>query len=355
MDACLQNHSAQFCSEDRRPGIVAENVAMGILAMAAVALRFYARIESGVGLWWDDWITLIGLPYSLAINVLSGEFVRAGQGVHLATLPNENLPEYFKQLYLQLAVYAPGLVFFKIALLLFYVRVFPHDRRLRFMTWMLSAAIGIWLIIIECIALFQCSPVHKFWDQDISGKCISQEALFLGQSIPTVIFDLIILGLAVPLVWGIKLPRSSRAALIGIFMMGGLVTVISIVRLHYALQPVKDDITWNLVDLGLWSDSESPVGLVSVCLPTYGKLFRRVLMKLHLTKPTTSEERSSRHGRTHESETRRDLRMSSTPIDEVEDGIWAEGPANELKDLNSSKDDTNPGVITVTRDMRLDK
>jgi hypothetical protein len=147
--------------------------------------------------------------------------VTAGQGRHLATIIHENPSNYFKQLYFQFVIYAPSLVFFKIAMLLYYVRIFPQ-RWLKITAWALSALIMIWLIIVECLLIFQCNPIKKVWDRSIPGTCGERGPIFIAQSVPTVIFDLIILGLAVPLVWGIKLPRSSRLALIGIFMMGGL-------------------------------------------------------------------------------------------------------------------------------------
>ena len=62
-----------YLAQNRQTSIVAENVAMCIIAIAAVALRFYARKVSKAGFWWDDWVTLMALPYSLAINIFSAE------------------------------------------------------------------------------------------------------------------------------------------------------------------------------------------------------------------------------------------------------------------------------------------
>ena len=62
-----------YLAQNRQPTIVAENVAMCIIAIAAVALRFYARKASKAGFWWDDWAVLLGLPYSLALNIFSAQ------------------------------------------------------------------------------------------------------------------------------------------------------------------------------------------------------------------------------------------------------------------------------------------
>ncbi|KAL9079066.1 MAG: hypothetical protein Q9157_002034 [Trypethelium eluteriae] len=224
----FSNHSldsqlpASFLNQNRQPTIIAENVFMCVLAITAVALRFYARKASRAGFWWDDWVTLMALPYSLAINIFSAELITVGQGVHLVTILHANPSPYFKQLYFEFVIYAPSLVFFKIAMLLFYVRLFPHHRWLKVSSWVLGVAIGIWLVIVECLIIFACNPIRRTWDRSVPGTCMDRGPIFIAQSIPTVIFDLIILALAVPLVWGVQLPRTSRIALIGIFMMGGL-------------------------------------------------------------------------------------------------------------------------------------
>ncbi|KAI9697469.1 MAG: hypothetical protein M1820_007804 [Bogoriella megaspora] len=353
------NHQSSYFHQSRQAAIIGENAAMCAVAIIAVALRFYARRVAKTNLWWDDWITLLGLPYSLAQNIFSAQFVRAGQGAHLVTILRENPSEYFKQLYFQFVIYPPSLVFFKIAMLFFYVRLFPL-RWIKLTTWALGFAICIWCMVIEFLVIFQCKPIHRVWNRDIPGTCLSREPLFLAQSIPTIIFDVIILGLAVPLICGVKLPQSSKLALIGIFMMGGLVTVISIVRLHYALQPVSSDFTWNYVDLGLWSDTEAPIGLLSVCLPTYGPLFRKLLLRVGSSRLTASEV-STRYGGDTTSDIRPVLRANEigTPVSEVEAGIWAEPPDPPPKDGKDGRSrresESKSGFITVTKDIRIDE
>ena len=131
------------------------------------------------------------------------------------------------------------------------------------------------------------------------------------------------------------------------------VTVISIVRLHFALQPVSSDFTWNYVDLGLWSDTEAPIGLLSVCLPTYGGLFRKLLARLRITKLTPSELAPTSHIRTHASDKRRSLRTSTTLLEDTESAAWFKELEHEGAQDSNKYAKAQPGFIVVTRDVKV--
>lgn len=130
-------------------------------------------------------------------------------------------------------------------------------------------------------------------------------------------------------------------------------TVISIVRLHFALQPVSSDFTWNYVDLSLWSDTEAPIGLLSVCLPTYGGLFRKLLAKLHITKTTPSEITPTSHIRTQASEKRRSLQVSTTLPEDLESAAWPKELGHEQTQDVKSYASSQSGFIVVTRDVKV--
>jgi len=95
------------------------------------------------------------------------------------------------------------------------------------------------------------------------------------------------LALPTPYIWHLHLPRGQKLALAGIFLVGILyastyssqgpprsssrgfanlvrsVTVVSVVRLSYLLRGdlTNPDITWNFVDIGLWSIIEGNIAI----------------------------------------------------------------------------------------------
>lgn len=73
-------------------------------------------------------------------------------------------------------IYAGELIFFtalaliKWSILVMYYRLFPT----RFMKWgymVLGAIMGLWWIAVMLVTIFQCTPVHRFWDLATPGTC----------------------------------------------------------------------------------------------------------------------------------------------------------------------------------------
>ncbi|KAM0450434.1 hypothetical protein ACHAO4_006410 [Trichoderma viride] len=123
-----------------------------------------------------------------------------------------------------------------------------------------------WLIIAALIlvTILQCQPTSAWWErfnpthplQPEDYKCtVDSVKFFYGNAIPTIVTDILILLLPLPYITTLQLPRGQKWALAGIFCVGLFVTIVSIVRLHYLLQGnlTSPDITWNFVNIALWS------------------------------------------------------------------------------------------------------
>lgn len=71
-------------------------------------------------------------------------------------------------------------------------------------------------------AIFDCMPIHAFWDKEVPGTCIDSLRYFLGVAIPNVVTDILFLLFPIPWIWKLVLPMSQKIALSGIFLLGGL-------------------------------------------------------------------------------------------------------------------------------------
>jgi len=56
----------------------------------------------------------------------------------------------------------------------------------------------------------------------VTGHCINIESFFLGQAIPNIVTDGILLALPLPLIWDLHLPKGQKMALSGVFLLGSL-------------------------------------------------------------------------------------------------------------------------------------
>lgn len=165
-----------------------------------------------------------------------------GQGQHAAVVPDHGIA-FAKWIFGEIFWYTFNLAMFKICILLLYVRVFPY-RWLRTLAIFLGATIITWLVVIELVYLLQCKPIRAAWDVTIKDKkCLDSRSIYISQSVPTIAFDLIILSLPTILVWRVQLPKMSKMMVLALFMLCGLVTVASIVRLDLIVHAVYEDFT----------------------------------------------------------------------------------------------------------------
>ncbi|KAM6506358.1 hypothetical protein FSOLCH5_013345 [Fusarium solani] len=118
--------------------------------------------------------------------------------------------------------YGTVLCTIKAAILLMYYRVFP-TRFMKFGGYVLGAITFAWWVAVVFVSIFQCVPVHKTWHPFMEGgHCLDKNQFFLGNSIPNIITDALILCLPVYEVSKLQVRRSQKFAIIGIFLLGGM-------------------------------------------------------------------------------------------------------------------------------------
>ena len=110
----------------------------------------------------------------------------------------------------------------KIAILLFYYRLFHSDPRLKITVWVMATVVMCWYLTSTLIAIFQCTPVPYNWDRTIpGGQCIRKDALWIGNSVSNLLTDVAILCLPMPIVWRMDVPPRQKIAVSGMFLLGG--------------------------------------------------------------------------------------------------------------------------------------
>lgn len=269
----MSNLTAAGLAESKRSEIIITQSIFCFIDVAAVGLRFLSRHLAAAPLWWDDWFCLFLLCITLPYNIFGALLTIPGQGRHSAALPDHGL-KFARWVYGEIFWYTFNLAMFKYAILLLYLRVFPQ-RWLRPFVVGLAGLIATWLVAIQLVYLFQCRPVHAAWDVATPGKrCLDAKSIYVGQSVPTIIFDLVVLALPPFLVWRVHLPAMSKATVLAMFLLCGLVTVASVVRLVLILETEIVDTSWNFTTLGMWSAAEPCLGLLCASIPTYGVLVK---------------------------------------------------------------------------------
>lgn len=107
----------------------------------------------------------------------------------------------------------------KLSLSIFYLRLSPSMwyRRCSCAT---AGIIGLYsFIMIWCMA-FACSPVVKIWRFNVDGTCLDGHALHTAAASMNTLTDIMLLGLPIPMVYGLQMPIKRRVAALGIFAAG---------------------------------------------------------------------------------------------------------------------------------------
>ena len=162
----------------------------------------------------------------------------------------------------------------KLVILLFYFRLFPN-KHFRLACYVVGFLVIGWGISCFFTAIFQCRPTAYAWDKKIAnGTCVDLLAYYRYISLPNAILDAVMLAMPVRMVWQLQITRRQKLALSGVFLLGGMGLIASIVRVGiFFRNDAFKDRTWTSVQLLIWTVVEVSVVLIAACLPTLRPLF----------------------------------------------------------------------------------
>lgn len=127
----------------------------------------------------------------------------------------------------------------KLALVLIIMRVFGsvHKKTMVGM-YIFISMIVLYYVSGVFIKIFICWPISAYWLGE-KDKCMDQSAIITADAIISVISDLVILLVPMPLIWSLQLPRKKRFRIIGMLCAGGVATAFSVYRLNLIITDGK--------------------------------------------------------------------------------------------------------------------
>ncbi|KAI4240744.1 MAG: hypothetical protein L6R40_004989 [Gallowayella cf. fulva] len=333
-------------SASQVPRILGVNIATMCLAVFAVALRFAARRLTHAALWWDDWLMLPAIIFSALLCIVPVTYmVDNGFGRHIWVLPTDAGVVWAKGLFISELSYTIIICSIKFSLLAFYWRIFKQSK-IRIPIYILGATVSFWGIAVILVAILQW-PFH-------CGVNVNQ--FFNGNSIPNIVTDAALLVLPMPFIWKLHLPKAQKIGLTSVFILGIFVIGVSIARFTFIidLDLASPDITWNSVDVQIWTGVECYVA----CLPSLRPLLDLVLFgsidRSHRRSPPNrkpsggpsarsyhfwdplSESYQVRRGRNADEivDVERDLGFTRLEDGEVKKGTYISATSVALDDIN---------------------
>jgi hypothetical protein len=143
-----------------------------------------------------------------------------GLGRHGAALTQNELITFFIILFAFEAVYVTTVLFIKLSILQMYLRIFP-SRDFRTGIVIIAAVVVAWWVAIMLCIVFQCNPISKAWVFMEDGKCINVKGLHIGNAIPNLMTDVVMLLMAMSQLWTLQIAFTQKLQLCFIFSLGG--------------------------------------------------------------------------------------------------------------------------------------
>ncbi|CAI7652359.1 unnamed protein product [Penicillium glandicola] len=239
---------ANWVPRDKQPyignALIGATSAIIALQIVFVAARFYTRFLQHMKIGVDDYLILLALSIFI-LEVLDYPFT-----------------------------ITPA----KIALLLFYRRIFT-TRKFRILIYIVGAmvlAVGIGTLLENFL---QCRPFAYIWDESIpGGTCNNPMNAYRFLVSFNVLTGILILVMPIPTVWSLHVSRGQKLAVTGVFLLGGIGTVVSIAKLviynsktDYAMK----NPSWFLAGFDIFTVVEGGMIIIAACLISIWPLFTR--------------------------------------------------------------------------------
>lgn len=112
----------------------------------------------------------------------------------------------------------------KIAILAFYLKVFPNEG-FRRICWVTASICLVLFPAFSIFTVFYCTPVSYTWEGwtgEVEGHCLSFNLFAWIQTSINIALDTFILVLPLPLVWRLNMGRRKRVLLMLMFSVGVL-------------------------------------------------------------------------------------------------------------------------------------
>ncbi|CZT44361.1 related to integral membrane protein [Rhynchosporium secalis] len=245
---------------------------LSILAVVAVALRFWTRRITSTKFGPDDWWILVGLLGMLLTGAVLLYGVRAdpdaGQGINRDDPNFDYAPHatYLKTSFITATLYFSVVTSIKISILHLYRRVFPVDETI-IHSHIVGALVLAWWLVGSGLTIVSCLPVERLWiGPSAGGYCFNFNIYWMSMGAVEIMIDTLLLILPVRMVLGLQLSRQQKVLVVGIFALGGFVILTGLVRVITGYKPGSQNVAFLRAEL--WSAIHVCTAIICACLPT---------------------------------------------------------------------------------------
>lgn len=245
-----------------------------VLTGIVLVMRFGSRIWFRQSPRGPDWLCLLSAVLLYVQSALIIMFIKKHGAYSIGPpLTAEGSAELLKMTWIEEFLFSGILTSVKLSILWFYYIIFYIDRTFRRMIIVTTSICILWFVVVLFLIIFQCNPMDAFWTkQFFSQYCIDITKLLLGYELTNFFIDVLILCIPIGAVRKLNLPLLKKIAVTGIFLLGGLVCVASIVRIAAIWRLPNPSADFDFDTLILVGIIQSGLAITAACLPTLGPI-----------------------------------------------------------------------------------
>ncbi|KAH6721033.1 hypothetical protein BKA61DRAFT_589855 [Leptodontidium sp. MPI-SDFR-AT-0119] len=238
-----------------------------------VLMRIYTRAVIQKMMYKEDWVCIVSWCFFIvyiADNIMFNFF---GGGYHQWEVSQEDAINFQKVSYGGILVYGPTAYLIKLTILLFSSRLYSLAHKPTLAITVLILLMLAFYIPMEFAKIFICSPISAYWDRSAHphATCLDVKTLYFADTAVSVITDIAVLMVPIPLIWGMNLSKMRKFKVMALLAAGGIACIASVARLvMLAIIINSQDGTLNTVALNLLAVAEVSIGLICACLPSLG-------------------------------------------------------------------------------------
>ncbi|KAE8154456.1 hypothetical protein BDV25DRAFT_135890 [Aspergillus avenaceus] len=260
--------------------LLALSIAGAVLATVFYILRLYSHSLSSNRLDAGDAFLGLGLLLSYGITITTVIAAVDGVGVDISHLPPKTARRVTLLFWITQKFWPPTQVCVKVSIIILLRRLLGTVEKVRSLTVSLLVFTVVWGLTALFSNIFQCWPPQYFWNKQMEGYCIrSQKALFMAMGSLSLLEDVVLLATPIVIVWRLQMAMQKKLLVTGLFSLGAVVCVFSLMR----LVEFRDYQTGNLTATGtrerVWTLLEIDLAIVCASIVLMPPLIRHCLDK----------------------------------------------------------------------------
>ncbi|KAH7262935.1 integral membrane protein [Fusarium tricinctum] len=273
------------------------NIVIAVLCVFFTSVFFFVRVY---------------VKRTISRNIGIEDLARYGGGYHAWEIRQPEYYNWLKWFYASTVVYIPAAFFTKATILFLMARVFAVEPRvakgIRIFIWALLVA----YIPIQILRIVNCYPIRTYWDPTVrNAHCLNQRKIFFSDLALSIVTDLIILLVPIPLTWRLTLSVRKRIKIVLLLGAGGIATALTLFRVAKAVDFLNsDDITVDYTPISILTALEITIGFVCACLPSLN-----LVIEHHIRRRRRERNQTWPQDRTQASMFKRHFRWISSSTD----------------------------------------